>query len=83
MKLARIGVLLLLAGCQLHASSDTCDVGDYAHLIGMDRALLANEMLPHQTRVLGPDSFATTDHVPERLNIYVDAGGKVERISCG
>lgn len=39
--------------------------------------------LPVGCRVLHPDSFATMDFRPDRMNVYVDANNVVLRIAFG
>lgn len=35
------------------------------------------------SRAIGPRQAVTMDYREDRLNIYMDASGKVERFSCG
>ena len=39
--------------------------------------------LPDLLRVLGPNSVATMDYRPERMNVHVDASDIVTQITCG
>ncbi len=39
--------------------------------------------LPDRARVLGPDGIATQDYRIDRLNVYVDGNGIVQRLTCG
>ncbi|MDA7965379.1 I78 family peptidase inhibitor [Ruegeria sp.] len=39
--------------------------------------------LPERSRVLGPDDIATQDYRIDRLNVYVDGNGIIQRLSCG
>jgi len=48
-----------------------------------DKAYVLHEYLPPHTRVLGPDSFATMDFNPERLNVHLDLEGFVQRVTFG
>lgn len=41
------------------------------------------EDLPVKSRVLGPGVMATMDFVPDRLNVVVDAQGRIRRLYCG
>ena len=37
----------------------------------------------HAMRILGPDSAATMDHNPARLNVHTDKAGKITSLDCG
>ncbi|WP_170382158.1 I78 family peptidase inhibitor [Ruegeria atlantica] len=39
--------------------------------------------LPERSRVLGPDDIATQDYRIDRLNVYVDDAGIIQRLTCG
>lgn len=39
--------------------------------------------LPERSRVLGPDAIATQDYRIDRLNVYVDGEGIIQRLTCG
>ncbi|KUJ78820.1 I78 family peptidase inhibitor [Ruegeria profundi] len=39
--------------------------------------------LPERSRVLGPDDLATQDYRIDRLNIYVNGSGIIQRLTCG
>ncbi|SLN45282.1 I78 family peptidase inhibitor [Ruegeria meonggei] len=39
--------------------------------------------LPERARVLGPDGIATQDYRIDRLNVYVDSEGVIQRLTCG
>ena len=36
-----------------------------------------------QSRVIDPDSMVTMDYREDRVNIWLDASGKIDRITCG
>ncbi|WP_170433680.1 I78 family peptidase inhibitor [Ruegeria arenilitoris] len=39
--------------------------------------------LPERSRVLGPDDIATQDYRIDRLNVYVNGAGVIQRLTCG
>jgi len=39
--------------------------------------------LPERSRVLGPDDIATQDYRIDRLNVYVNGAGTIQRLTCG
>ncbi len=39
--------------------------------------------LPERSRVLGPDDIATQDYRIDRLNVYVNGAGIIQRLTCG
>lgn len=59
-----------------------CPAADYASLVGTNMAAVT---LPAdlKRRMIGPDTIVTMDYKPERLNIYTDEDGVVERVACG
>ena len=63
-------------------AGDACGASGYRGLIGSP---LAAVTLPAglNARILGPDTAATTDFVPERLNLWVSRSGLIERVYCG
>ncbi|NOD33224.1 MULTISPECIES: I78 family peptidase inhibitor [unclassified Ruegeria] len=62
-----------LAFCQGEAFADT--VGQPVSTIQAD--------LPERTRVLGPDDIATQDYRIDRLNVFVNGAGVIQRLTCG
>ncbi len=62
-----------LAFCKGEAFADS--VGQPVSTIQAD--------LPDRTRVLGPDSIATEDYRVDRLNVYVNGAGIIQRLTCG
>ncbi len=39
--------------------------------------------LPERSRVLGPDDIATQDYRIDRLNVYINGAGIIQRLTCG
>lgn len=78
-----------LAGCGTIGGSadatdptDPCGAKGYSALLG---APLAAVTLPADLndRVLRPGDAATTDYIPDRLNIELDENGTIVGLSCG
>ena len=92
-----LGFLLIAMtfGCQMEATEKSnkkgqiepittaCKPDNYADLIGQDGSVLTDMELPPRTRILRPGMMMTMDYFEGRLNFYLDASGKIERISCG
>jgi hypothetical protein len=77
-------IAFVIAGAaNAQESEDTCGATGLQGLVGQTSAIAELLEFPDQTiRILGPDSVATTDYRPERLNIMID-GGVIDRIGCG
>ena len=61
---------------------DICGAAEYRQRIGENIAAVSiPDDLYH--RVIGPNTIVTKDYRPERLNIYVDDNGTIERVVCG
>jgi len=54
----------------------------FADAIGQPIATIQAD-LPERSRVLGPDGLATQDYRIDRLNVFVDEGGIIQRLTCG
>ncbi len=94
--LALLGVAVVLAACSASrdpqaadtAASGRCDASRAEHLIGenlsgyVERQAQA-ESGATDTRVLKPGDAATMDFNPRRLNIHVDPGEIIIKLSCG
>ena len=92
-----LGILLIAMtfGCQMDATekaskkgriepiTTACKPDSYADLIGQDSSVLTDMELPPKTRILRPGMMMPMDYFKGRLNFYLDAFGKIERISCG
>ncbi|CTQ32636.1 I78 family peptidase inhibitor [Jannaschia rubra] len=77
-------VLALLAACRTDAAEppDGCGAGHLQSFVGQ---ALADVTLPadRTTRVVRPDQAVTLDHRPDRLNVLLDDGDRIERVYCG
>lgn len=91
-----IPILILLAACAETPTPEEAPIppeaapvdlafcqGDaFAGSVGQPVSLIQAD-LPERTRVLGPDGIATQDYRIDRLNVFVDGAGIVQRLTCG
>ncbi len=89
-------ILMLLAACtETPTPQDTaldtddatvdlafCKGEPFADTIGQPVSNIQAE-LPERSRVLGPDDIATQDYRIDRLNVYVNGAGTIQRLTCG
>lgn len=61
---------------------DDCKASTYQGLVGQSRSILTTMMLPAGARVIGYGDPVTADFSPERLNVEIDQGGRISKISC-
>lgn len=66
-----------------NSAPDECGASGYLHLIGEERAALDALDLPEGTRIIELGQPVTMDHLPERLNFYLNAQNQVWRVRCG
>jgi hypothetical protein len=86
MRRVAIAVLGLgLAGCvgAKVPAADACGAAGLQNLIGQSRDVLAAMTLPQGTRVIEPGMPITEDYSETRLNIDLDAQGRIARVWCG
>ncbi|WP_120634775.1 I78 family peptidase inhibitor [Ruegeria sp. EL01] len=91
-----IPILILLAACAettipeetASAPEDApvdlafCKGEAFADSVGQPvSAIQAN--LPERSRVLGPNDIATQDYRIDRLNVFVNGAGVIQRLTCG
>lgn len=81
---------LLLAACneteteaKLEDQDENCGQSEVLHLIGKDQSILSLTDLPKPYRILTPNTVMTMDMRPERLNIYINGHGEIEKLTCG
>ncbi|MGI9368890.1 MAG: I78 family peptidase inhibitor [Ruegeria sp.] len=91
-----IPILILLAACadttipeDIPATTENapvdlsfCKGEPFANSIGQPVSTIQAD-LPERSRVLGPDGIATQDYRIDRLNVYVNGSGVIQRLSCG
>lgn len=72
----------------MEKSNEECDASRLQTYIGqlhsdaLERAL-ANQSQAQRLRIIRPDQGYTMDYRSDRLNIYLDKAGRIERLSCG
>lgn len=68
---------------ELFKAASQCGANSHQNLVGTLAASLDRSALPKLSRVINPDSVVTMDYRQDRLNVYVDDKGKVDRVNCG
>ncbi|KIC45044.1 MAG: I78 family peptidase inhibitor [Ruegeria sp.] len=59
-----------------------CKGESFADSVGQPVSTIEAD-LPERSRVLGPDDIATQDYRIDRLNVYVNGAGIIQRLTCG
>ncbi|TMV06929.1 hypothetical protein FGK63_12480 [Ruegeria sediminis] len=59
-----------------------CKGESFANSVGQPVSTIQSS-LPDKARVLGPDDIATQDYRVDRLNVFVDGSGVIQRLTCG
>lgn len=95
---AALAAMLALAGCGAvqqtgaggdprpnlaPATPDLCGAGRLAGFAGLPVAELDEQYLPQVVRVIRPGDAVTEDFSAARLNVDLDAGGRMVRFWCG
>lgn len=62
---------------------DTCNAEALQAALGQNKAVIEGLGLDQPVRILMPDSIATQEYNPSRVNFYVNAEGNILRINCG
>lgn len=60
-----------------------CDPNEFAFLIGRTEDEVRAEEPPEPNRIICDECLFTQDYEPGRLNFFLGADGRVERITCG
>lgn len=61
---------------------DACGASALQHLVGQPKSVLDGMTFAPGTRILPPDAAMTMDFRPDRLNIFIDENGLIERLQC-
>lgn len=64
------------------ASRDTCGASRFRDLLGAPEERIDRSVLPQGTRIIHPNDAITMDFSALRLNIRIDADGKVASLEC-
>ena len=78
-----LALVAVLAGCVAEPQSTTCGAEGLQGLVGRDKSALSAMTLPAGTRVIEPWTAVTEDYSAQRLNIDVDARGRITGLWCG
>ncbi|MFN4192146.1 MAG: I78 family peptidase inhibitor [Tabrizicola sp.] len=62
---------------------DACGASGMQDLVGRSRSVLAAMTLPMGSRVIEPGMPITKDYSAQRLNLDLDARGRIVRVWCG
>jgi hypothetical protein len=88
------GAVTLVVGCVETAApppiaiepplgEDTCGLAPARLLIAQDSAAVATLGRSGPVRVIAPDQPVTMDYNAARLNVFTNAAGRIERVTCG
>lgn len=97
MRFAAMAIIAMTAGCAQVppadaetpvASQGRCDAAKARKLVGRTPTkAVRTEALrlsgARASRTIPKDGVVTMDYREDRLNLYLDGSGKIERISCG
>lgn len=61
----------------------SCGADGVQSLLGQDKSVLAGMRFSQPLRVISPGMAVTMDYSPARLNIDLDALGRIIRVHCG
>lgn len=65
------------------APGQMCPAAAQAGLIGQPASVLETMRFADPVRILRPGTAMTMDYRAERMNIYIDADEKIEKLTCG
>ena len=90
---AVLAAVLLLAACHRgelpkpyvapELPDDICGSKPLRQFVGQPASVLDNLYIPDPKRFVHAGDAVTQDYVPERLNIMLDAGGRISGLRCG
>jgi hypothetical protein len=55
----------------------------FTHWIDQSSKKVPLKKLTRPYRIIPPGSAVTMDHIPDRVNIYVNSRGIITKVSCG
>jgi hypothetical protein len=64
-------------------AEDTCGAAPYGGLVEQDATALERVLIMRQVRLIRPDQAVTMDFSAERINFWIGADNRIERITCG
>lgn len=73
---------LAVPGCAQEDPLSSCGASGFAELIGQPFDDV-EVVWPERTRVLRPGEVATTDYLPDRLSVELDAEDRIVSLRCG
>lgn len=80
-----ITAALVATACQSLGAlqATTCGADAMQSMVGEPADILALIDLPSPVRIIRPGDAVTRDYRVERLNFYIDAEERIERVACG
>jgi hypothetical protein len=63
--------------------ADACGASGLQSLVGRPATVLETMKFAGPLRIIRPGMAVTMDYSPGRLNIEIDKGGRISRVSCG
>lgn len=80
-----ITAALGIAACQATSPVEAgeCEADALQDMVGEPAGNLALMDLPSPVRIIRPGDAVTRDYRLERLNFYIDAHERIERVACG
>jgi len=78
-----LALILGLSACVAAPDKTACGAAGMQQLVGRDDAVLAAMTFPQGTRLIYPGTAVTEDYRPDRLNIDLDATGRITGLWCG
>ncbi len=80
-------LMLPLGACiaQVPAGPDltaSCGAESLQGLVGQPESVAAAMAFAREVRIIRPGTAVTMDYRPDRLNIVIDAGGKISAVHC-
>ena len=88
-----IGLMLVLpsSGCAMRAQEGPAPASsesavsncEFSQWIGKPVKEIPVRITGRPYRILPPNSMMTMDHIPNRINVYIDGRGMVIKVRCG